>query len=295
MKTWITLVAILAILPIAQSASAEVPSWIKNNADLWAQGQISDDVFVQGIQYLVAQDIINVPSTQMTQQTSEAIPDWIKNTASWWAQGQISDDDFLNAIQYLVRVGIITIAGPEPPADIQGIDSDSLNSLQAQLDACQDIAKAGKRSDCEKTAKHAINVHNYKENAKLIEVGPVNFYWNGLGSKGNEFEISPTGQAILTIRMLAENTSSENISLQCTSPQICNYDVWNGDTVFKYSGMDFTNGQIVLKPNAAKEFNMLFGPNIGYGGTQFVYDSAKEYSFRISEDWGSTQIPLNLE
>jgi len=38
----------------------EIPNWIKNNADWWAQGLISDDDFVKGIQYLVEQGIMVV-------------------------------------------------------------------------------------------------------------------------------------------------------------------------------------------------------------------------------------------
>lgn len=38
----------------------EIPSWVKNNADWWAQGLISDDDFVKGIQHLVEQGIIIV-------------------------------------------------------------------------------------------------------------------------------------------------------------------------------------------------------------------------------------------
>jgi hypothetical protein len=40
--------------------SQEIPAWIKNNADWWAQGLISDDDFVKGIQFLVEQGIIIV-------------------------------------------------------------------------------------------------------------------------------------------------------------------------------------------------------------------------------------------
>jgi tetratricopeptide (TPR) repeat protein len=40
--------------------SAGIPSWIKNNADWWSQGLISDDDFVKGIQYLIEQGIISV-------------------------------------------------------------------------------------------------------------------------------------------------------------------------------------------------------------------------------------------
>ena len=137
-------------------------------------------------------------------------------------------------------------------------------------------------------------VHEYKTNAVSYEIGPITYYWLGLGSEGNKFEISPTGQPILSIRMLAENTSSDIVALTCTSPQICSYDVWDGSKAFKYSGMDFTSGQIALNPGDSREFNILFGPNIGYGGTEFEYDSSKSYQFRINENFGSTNIPLAL-
>jgi hypothetical protein len=35
-------------------------SWIKNNAGWWASGQVSDDEFIKGIQYLSSQGIIKV-------------------------------------------------------------------------------------------------------------------------------------------------------------------------------------------------------------------------------------------
>ena len=95
--------------------------------------------------------------------------------------------------------------------------------------------------------------------------------------------------------MLAENTVSEITAINCTSPQICAYDAWNGKNEFKYSGMDFTSGQIVMNPDDLIEFDILFGPNIRYGGTEFDYDSSKDYFFRIGENFGSVSIPLNLE
>ena len=142
----------------------------------------------------------------------------------------------------------------------------------------------------------AILIYDYKNNApEHFVLGPITYHWFGVGSEGNEFEITSTGQPLLSIRMLAENTSSEIVALNCTSPQICNYDVWDGSKAFKYSGMDFTSGQIVLNPGDAREFNILFGPNIGYGGTEFEYDSSKTYHFRISENFGSTDVYLQLE
>ena len=40
------------------SGSNEIPAWIKNNAGWWADGQIDDDSFVQGIQFLIKEGIM---------------------------------------------------------------------------------------------------------------------------------------------------------------------------------------------------------------------------------------------
>ena len=235
----------------------------------------------------------------MRPSSEDNVPAWVKNNAGWWAEGTISDGEFVNGIQHLMKTGLISVILNEKPEEMispepQNTDS-KLAALEAELEACSEIVKAYKRIDCQKPIEKEIALYNYKMNAKSFEVGPITYYWNGVGSEGNEFQISPTGQAILSIRMLAENTSSEIVGLNCTSPQICAYDVWDGSKAFKYSGMDFTSGQINLNPNDSKEFNILFGPNIGYGGTQFQYDSSKNYEFRISENFGSVSVPLNLK
>lgn len=88
----------------------DIPPWIKNNAKWWSEGQIDDTSFVSGIQYLINQDIMKIPSTsQGTGSGSNDIPPWIKNNADWWANGLISDDDFVSGIQYLIQNGIMRI------------------------------------------------------------------------------------------------------------------------------------------------------------------------------------------
>ena len=39
-----------------------IPAWIKNNAGWWADGQIDDDSFVQGIQFLIKEGIMTISS-----------------------------------------------------------------------------------------------------------------------------------------------------------------------------------------------------------------------------------------
>ena len=49
-------------IPSTQSlgtGSNEIPKWIKNNAKWWADGKIDDDSFIQGIQFLIKEGIIN--------------------------------------------------------------------------------------------------------------------------------------------------------------------------------------------------------------------------------------------
>ena len=40
--------------------STEIPGWIKNNAEWWSSGQIDDNYFVQGIQWLIENDIMRI-------------------------------------------------------------------------------------------------------------------------------------------------------------------------------------------------------------------------------------------
>ena len=92
------------------SENTKIPAWIKNNAEWWAAGQIDDNSFVQGIQYLIKEDILLIPpTTQGTSSNTNEIPAWIKNNAEWWAAGQIDDNSFVQGIQYLIKEGIMKI------------------------------------------------------------------------------------------------------------------------------------------------------------------------------------------
>ena len=88
---------------------SEIPSWIKNNAGWWADGQIDDMAFIQGIQYLITENIMTIPQTESGQSSGSEIPSWIKNNAGWWADGQIDDMAFIQGIQYLITSGILVI------------------------------------------------------------------------------------------------------------------------------------------------------------------------------------------
>lgn len=100
-----------------------IPGWVKQNAEWWADGTISDRDFASGIAFLVKEGIIssNVPTgSDGTILISDnlSIPSWIKTNAKWWADGTITDSDFTSGIQYMVDSRIISFSGPAKKAGL---------------------------------------------------------------------------------------------------------------------------------------------------------------------------------
>ena len=92
-----------------ENITSSIPDWIRNNAKWWSEGSIDDNSFIQGVQYLIKENIMKITQTKQGSTSSNEIPSWIKNNAEWWSQGLISDDDFVKGIQYLVEQGIIRV------------------------------------------------------------------------------------------------------------------------------------------------------------------------------------------
>ena len=86
----------------------EIPQWVKNNAAWWSHGTITDDDFLNGIEFLITNNILEIQGVQNNAQTSEEIPIWVRNNAKWWSSGLIPDEDLLSGIKYLIEAGIIS-------------------------------------------------------------------------------------------------------------------------------------------------------------------------------------------
>jgi hypothetical protein len=104
------------LVPNSSAQDAQIPGWVKSVAEWWASGDISENEFLTGIEYLINNNIIllhNIPCNEKieSQITSSAkmVPDWIKNNASWWSDNLIDDIDFINGLQYLIKHKIIKI------------------------------------------------------------------------------------------------------------------------------------------------------------------------------------------
>lgn len=79
----------------------QIPTWMKNNAKWWSQGTISDDEFTSGLQFLINQGTVKIPSSQPSVTHSGKIPDWVKTDAWLWSAGEMSDKEFVSGLQYL--------------------------------------------------------------------------------------------------------------------------------------------------------------------------------------------------
>jgi len=91
--------------------SKPIPFWIKTSTGWWSDGSIGDKDFVQGIQYMIQNDIIRIPDLPEydAETAQEKIPDWIKNIAGWWANDQVSDEEFKQSLQWLIANGVMEI------------------------------------------------------------------------------------------------------------------------------------------------------------------------------------------
>ena len=244
------------------------------------------------------------------------VPDWVKNNAGWWADGTLTENEFVNALQYLIKMGIMKVsasavsddgaaksqyqAAPKETTKQQSSGNADLDEMLAQ---CQGGENKREIRECEKTIKDEYKLKTYMNGGQKYQLGNVAIYyvadWQEETRKGvkqyNNIAYTATGQPLLNLQILVQNTGTSNETLMCTSPSICNYSVWDGGKKWVNSGSDFTSGNIVLKPGQAKFANILWGPAIGYGSYEnFEYDSGKDYYLRISEPFGKLDLPLNL-
>jgi len=90
--------------------SNKISPWIKNTAEWWADGGIDDASFIQGMQYLIKEGIIDIPDTPIPKTWMDKnIPSWVKNNASWWADDLIPEDEFIKGIKFLIEKGVIQV------------------------------------------------------------------------------------------------------------------------------------------------------------------------------------------
>ena len=98
------------IIFLNDKVTNDIPDWIKNNAKWWSLNQISNQDFAKGLEYLIENNIIQIPKNQSSEGASEIeLPSWLRKNAGWWSQGLLSDKEFVESIQWMINNGFIKI------------------------------------------------------------------------------------------------------------------------------------------------------------------------------------------
>ena len=93
---------------VNQSAK-EIPDWIKKVGDYWCNDHIDDTQFINLLQYLIKNNIIDLKNEKSDKLFSREIPDWVKNNTCLWSEDKIPDLDFIFGVEYLSKIGIVTV------------------------------------------------------------------------------------------------------------------------------------------------------------------------------------------
>lgn len=243
-----------------------IPSWVKNNAKWWSQGQVSDDEFVKAIQYLIQQAIMTIPQTQSSSNSSQTMPSWIKTNAGWWADGQISDAEFVKGIQYLISDGIINV---------------NSNSTASETQQCASLSTPADRETCLEQAAYDAKIKSTIARAVPYAMGPVTFYY-----AGSQTQQSDNGKSILTLHFVVEDTSYGQVTMSCTSQDSCNYGLSDGQRDIPYSTNTLVYGSLTLVPKTPTFVDWTYYD---------LFDTQRNYTFYVNEPWGTGSIPLKIQ
>ncbi len=96
---------------LEDSGRVVIPSWIRDVAVLWTDGEISDGTFAGAVRYLVGAGIISLPPAEggEGEAPGAVIPQWVKTSTRWWADGLITDGEFAEGLRYLMSAGIVAV------------------------------------------------------------------------------------------------------------------------------------------------------------------------------------------
>jgi hypothetical protein len=299
-KKYALVIVLLTIGFVFHSASADtsIPSWIKSNAKYWKEGQIGDDDYVKGMQFLITNGVIQVPSSDESVEKSSKIPSWVKNAAGYWADGSLGDSEYVSSMQYLIGAGIIDVSKESISSisvqsstlnDTSKATSSTTTSSDGEMLKCDSALTPADKQTCLQELQAEMDIKAKIAKATPLVVGPVTYY-----IVSSDLINTGDGGVFINVHTVLENTgsASSNPDLFCTGPYACNYHLTDGQADYPPSIFSLTSGHLELRYHKPVAVDWDFYSKENIGG--FTYDSSKTYSFKVSESFGSGSIKLKL-
>ncbi|MFZ0185083.1 MAG: hypothetical protein WAL88_09670 [Nitrosotalea sp.] len=104
-------IALGSIIGMSINASAQtptIPSWVKNTAKWWGEGQISDSDYIQSLQWLIDNGILNISKSNSMQsvppqssQDQQNAPQVQSNTADGFSGTQCARDPIAPSVVHM--------------------------------------------------------------------------------------------------------------------------------------------------------------------------------------------------
>jgi len=129
------------------TASAEegiIPSWIKNTALWYGEGQVSDTEFINAVQYLISQDILSIPipsviaaNTNLSD-NDRAMSIIVHYNGELFKAGETiytySEFQHLSSVVRTSNTGIQTVASSSPQFYLSGLPSEDKKTVYRLVD-----------------------------------------------------------------------------------------------------------------------------------------------------------------
>ncbi len=86
----------------------QIPNWFKHTTKLWTSSSISDQEYINTLQFLLEKDMIKVPFSKPPKAPSPTeIPVWIKSNSAKWSSDGMTNDEFSIGIQWMLERGVL--------------------------------------------------------------------------------------------------------------------------------------------------------------------------------------------
>ena len=79
-----------------------LPNWTKHISGWWGEGFLSDQLFIDAIQFLEKEEFIFIEKEQSNVELDQEyeVPKWYKNTAKWAFHEKITEREFLDSLEH---------------------------------------------------------------------------------------------------------------------------------------------------------------------------------------------------